>query len=78
MPKKPVKTLVEPGAIIDGFTIGQCVHRGGMATLWSVTRPDSNTSRPRSPSKTVPAVPRDDALNRTMFAALRNALSFRL
>jgi hypothetical protein len=32
MPKKPVKTLVEPGAIIDGFTIGECVHRGGMAT----------------------------------------------
>src|SRR5882672_5765598 len=28
------------GAVIDGFTIGECVHRGGMATLWSVTRPD--------------------------------------
>jgi eukaryotic-like serine/threonine-protein kinase len=34
---------VEPGAIIDGFTIGECVHRGGMATLWSVTWPDSDT-----------------------------------
>ena len=31
---------VQPGAVIDGFTIGECVHRGGMATLWSVTRPD--------------------------------------
>jgi hypothetical protein len=31
---------VQPGAIIDGFTIGECVHSGGMATLWSVTRPD--------------------------------------
>ena len=37
------KTLVEPGAVIDGFTIGDCIHRGGMATLWSVTWPDSDT-----------------------------------
>jgi len=34
------KRLVQPGAVIDGFTIGECVHSGGMATLWSVTRPD--------------------------------------
>jgi eukaryotic-like serine/threonine-protein kinase len=27
------------GASIDDFTIGECVHNGGMATLWSVTRP---------------------------------------
>jgi hypothetical protein len=31
---------VQPGAVIDGFTIGECIHRGGMATLWSVNRPD--------------------------------------
>jgi eukaryotic-like serine/threonine-protein kinase len=37
------KTLIETGAVIDGFTIGECVHRGGMATLWSVTWPDSDT-----------------------------------
>ncbi|KWV60657.1 serine/threonine protein kinase [Bradyrhizobium macuxiense] len=30
---------MQPGAEIDGFTIGECVHRGGMATLWSVTHP---------------------------------------
>lgn len=35
--------LVEPGAVIDGFVVGECVHRGGMATLWSVTRPDIAT-----------------------------------
>jgi hypothetical protein len=34
------RPAVEPGADIDGFTVGECVHRGGMATLWSVTRPD--------------------------------------
>jgi len=34
------KFTVEPGAVLDGFSIGECVHRGGMATLWSVTRPD--------------------------------------
>src|SRR5215471_17742591 len=32
--------LVQPGAVIDGFTIGECVHRGGMATLWTVTHAD--------------------------------------
>jgi nucleotide-binding universal stress UspA family protein len=34
------KLSVQSGAVIDGFTIGECVHSGGMATLWSVTRPD--------------------------------------
>jgi nucleotide-binding universal stress UspA family protein len=37
------KASVQPGAVIDGFSIGECVHRGGMATLWSVTRPDIAT-----------------------------------
>jgi serine/threonine protein kinase len=35
-----VHPLIEPGAVLDGFTIGECVHHGGMATLWSVTHPD--------------------------------------
>jgi eukaryotic-like serine/threonine-protein kinase len=30
---------IQPGAVIDGFTIGEQVHSGGMATLWSVTHP---------------------------------------
>jgi eukaryotic-like serine/threonine-protein kinase len=34
------KPLVQPGAVIDGFAVGECVHSGGMATLWSVTWPD--------------------------------------
>jgi serine/threonine protein kinase len=34
------KSLIQPGAVIDGFTIGENVHSGGMATLWSVTHPD--------------------------------------
>jgi eukaryotic-like serine/threonine-protein kinase len=34
------KLSVQPGAVIDGFTVGECVHTGGMATLWSVTRSD--------------------------------------
>ncbi|HLG84909.1 MAG TPA: bifunctional serine/threonine-protein kinase/universal stress protein [Bradyrhizobium sp.] len=33
-------TSIQPGLVLDGFTIGECVHAGGMATLWSVTRPD--------------------------------------
>jgi serine/threonine protein kinase len=30
---------VQPGTVIDSFTISECVHHGGMATLWSVTHP---------------------------------------
>ena len=37
------KHSVQPGQVIDGFTVGDCVHSGGMATLWSVTRPDLAT-----------------------------------
>src|SRR6266436_6811056 len=33
------KPSVVSGAVIDGFTVGECVHHGGMATLWSVTHP---------------------------------------
>jgi serine/threonine protein kinase len=35
-----VNSLIQPGAVLDGFTIGECVHHGGMATLWSVTHSD--------------------------------------
>src|ERR1700758_306220 len=31
---------IQQGMVIDGFIIGECVHSGGMATLWSVTHPD--------------------------------------
>src|SRR5882757_6288900 len=34
------KPSVVSGVVIDGFTVGECVHHGGMATLWSVTHPD--------------------------------------
>ena len=34
-----VKPSLEPGSIIDGFRLEECVHRGGMATLWRVSRP---------------------------------------
>jgi serine/threonine protein kinase len=37
-----VKRTIEPGAELDGFTIGECVHKGGMATLWTVTHPGIN------------------------------------
>ena len=33
------KSKIEPGSVIDGFTIGEQVHSGGMATLWSTTHP---------------------------------------
>jgi serine/threonine protein kinase len=31
-----------PGAILDGFLIGERVHRGGMASLWAASHPDWN------------------------------------
>jgi nucleotide-binding universal stress UspA family protein len=34
------RTRLETGSKIDRFTIGRRVHRGGMASLWSVTHPD--------------------------------------
>src|SRR5450631_1132673 len=43
MARTSVKHSVQPGAVIDGFTIGERLHAGGMATLWSVTRPDLAT-----------------------------------
>ena len=35
---------LQPGAVIDGFVVGECVHRGGMATLWTVTHPNIATA----------------------------------
>ncbi|MFO0585250.1 MAG: bifunctional serine/threonine-protein kinase/universal stress protein [Anaeromyxobacter sp.] len=32
--------LVEPGTVVDGFTVGEPVHEGGMAVLHRVTRED--------------------------------------
>ena len=36
-----VKPSLESGSVIDGFRIEQQLHRGGMATLWRVSRPDA-------------------------------------
>ena len=33
------KPAIAPGAELDGFKIGERVHQGGMATLWTVTHP---------------------------------------
>ncbi len=33
-----VKPTLEPGATIDGFRLEESLHRGGMATLWRVSR----------------------------------------
>jgi serine/threonine protein kinase len=33
-------SMIQPGAVLDGFAIGECVHHGGMATLWTVSHPD--------------------------------------
>ncbi len=37
------KFVIQPGAVVDGFTLGECVHHGGMATLWSAHRDDITT-----------------------------------
>src|SRR6195952_2910955 len=34
------KPAIAEGVQLDGFTVGECVHRGGMAMLWTVTHPD--------------------------------------
>ena len=35
-----VKPTLEPGALLDGFRLEEILHRGGMATLWRVSRAD--------------------------------------
>ncbi|CAN5468539.1 bifunctional serine/threonine-protein kinase/universal stress protein [soil metagenome] len=37
------KPAVASGAVIDGFVVGERVHNGGMATLWSVTKEGIDT-----------------------------------
>ncbi len=32
--------MIKPGSLIDGFSIGNLVHFGGMSAIWSVTRDD--------------------------------------
>ncbi len=34
------KSYLEPGTVLDGFLIGQRLHKGGMAVLYEVTHPD--------------------------------------
>ena len=36
--------MLEPGAHIDGFTIGECLHAGGMAHIYRVRYVDSQRS----------------------------------
>ena len=31
---------IETGGTLDGFLIGERIHRGGMASIWSVTHPE--------------------------------------
>jgi eukaryotic-like serine/threonine-protein kinase len=33
---------IETGATLDGYLIGERIHRGGMASLWAVTHPDAS------------------------------------
>ncbi|TFW00946.1 serine/threonine protein kinase [Oxalobacteraceae bacterium OM1] len=35
---------LEPGLVVDGFTLVERLHRGGMAALWHVTREGDSTS----------------------------------
>jgi serine/threonine protein kinase len=36
------KPLQQPGTIVGGFRLDALVHQGGMATLWKVSRPDTD------------------------------------
>ena len=33
------KPGLQPGSTMDGFHIEELIHRGGMARLWSVSKP---------------------------------------
>lgn len=38
----PIKEIFQPGKVIDGFLLGEVVHRGGMAMLFSATKSGIN------------------------------------
>jgi hypothetical protein len=41
---------LKPGQVIDGFRLEEALHRGGMATLWRVSRVQADGSRPTAPT----------------------------
>ena len=43
LPRSPA-TPLEEGTIVDGFRLEEPLHRGGMATLWRVTRTDADNT----------------------------------
>lgn len=47
---------LEPGQVVDGFRLDECAHRGGMATLWRVTR--VGPAPPGEPDLLIMKVPR--------------------
>ena len=38
----PIQEIFQPGKVVDGFLLGEVVHRGGMAMLFSATKPGIN------------------------------------
>ena len=43
-PETTHRHVLEPGEVIDGFRLVERLHRGGMATLWHVTKPGLPTA----------------------------------
>ena len=33
------QTMIRPGTILDGYLVGERIHRGGMASLWAASHP---------------------------------------
>ena len=46
--------MLEPGAHIDGFTIGECLHAGGMAHIYRVQYTDESMREPFPMAMKVP------------------------
>jgi len=44
--------LFEPGTVLDGFVIGACIHAGGMAHIYQVTRQGDHGTRLAPPTET--------------------------
>jgi len=47
---------LESGQVVDGFRLDECTHRGGMATLWRVSR--VGPAPPGEPERLIMKVPR--------------------
>jgi hypothetical protein len=52
--------LLEPGTVLDGFVVGECLHAGGMAHIYRVTYADEGRAEPFPMAMKIPRMTAGD------------------